>query len=105
MNGKTLITLPWPRSIPVGGKVLTVKQVKNLIRDEGACGTCCMNRLEICIDADMLPINKTEAFCHEQFEAFNKTWLAGTLSHEDITRLGEAMTQSLCGMGIEIDWT
>lgn len=37
MMGKTPIIIPWPREIPVGGKMLTVKQVKNLVRDEAAC--------------------------------------------------------------------
>jgi hypothetical protein len=105
MMGKTPIIIPWPREIPVGGKMLTVKQAKNLVRDEAACGTCCWNTLVISIDADLLPINKTEALIHEILEAHNKCWMAETMSHEDITRLGEAMTQSLLGMGIEIDWT
>ena len=97
--------LPWPRTSQVGAKTITVMQVPNLIGTEGNCGSFCMGDLTIRIDAGLLPINKTETFIHEDLEAINKIWLSDSLTHEDINRLGEALTQVLGDMGIEIDWS
>lgn len=42
---------------------------------------------------------------HEIMEAINTIWLADTMSHDDIDRLGEAFYQAMSSMGIEIDWS
>ena len=99
------LILPWPRTTQVGAKTITVMQVPNLIGTEGNCGSFCMGDLTIRIDAGLLPINKTETYFHEVFEADNRIWMSDSLSHEDINRLGEAMTQTFTDMGIEIDWS
>jgi hypothetical protein len=96
--------IPAPTSVQIGGKTLAIKLVPNLILTEGNCGTCCMGAMTIEIDAGLLPDTKTETYLHECFEAINKVWMADSLSHDDIDRLGEALFQVLCELGIEINW-
>jgi hypothetical protein len=98
------VKIPAPTSVQIGGKKLSVKIVPNLILTEGNCGSCCMGSLTIELDAGLPPSTKTETYLHECFEAINKVWMADSLSHDDIDRLGEALFQVLQELGIEIDW-
>ena len=102
---KRPLVVPWPRTVQVGGKIIKVVQVPNLIGTDGLMGAFCMGSLTIEIDAGLLPILKTETYFHEITEAVNKIWFSDTMSHEDINRMGEALTQVWMEMGIEIDWS
>ena len=101
---KRPLIVPRPETVQVGGKIISVKLVKGLQTTQGLCGAFCMATLTIEIDADLLPVLKTETYFHEVVEAYNKVWFSDTMTHEDINRMGEAMYQTWFDMGIEIDW-
>ncbi len=101
---KSPMRLPAPKSVQIGGNTLEVKMVPGLGVKTGDRGTCCLGTREIEIDSSMSSESKTVTLLHEFFEAINTVWMAGSICHDDIDRLGEAMYQVMGDMGIEIDW-
>ena len=98
------ITIPAPETITVGGKTFAVKIDDSETSVRGRDGCCDFLTGAISIASHLPAPWKSSVLIHEIFEAINAIWLAESIDHDDIDRLGEAFYQSLTSMGIEIDW-
>jgi len=101
---KAIHRIPAPTSITVGGKTFQVRIDDAQTVARGRDGCCDPLTESICIASHLPDPWKSSVLIHEIFEAINTIWLAEKMDHDDIDRLGEAFYQSLCSMGIEIDW-
>lgn len=99
------LVLPAPTEITVGGKTFQVRVDDSQTLARGRDGCCDPLTESICIASHLPAPWKSSTLIHEIFEAINTIWLAEKMDHDDIDRLGEAFYQSLCSMGIEIDWS
>ena len=99
-----ITTIPAPKTMPCGGHEVEVRLVQGLAASTGNVGTCCVATNLIEIDDGLDSESKTVTLIHENIELVNTIWRLN-MDHDDIDRLSEAFYQSLCGMGIEIDWS
>ena len=99
------LVLPRPESITIGGKTFEVRVDDSETSARGRDGCCDPITESICIASHLPGPWKSSTLIHEIMEAINTIWLADTMSHDDIDRLGEAFYQAMTSMGIEIDWS
>ena len=98
------LRLPPPESVQMGGHVykVIVDGAQTIAQSRDGC--CDPLTETIAINPYLPPSYKTSTLVHEMFELANMSFMAESMSHEDITRLGEAFSQVLFDFGIEIEW-
>jgi hypothetical protein len=101
---KALHHVPAPKTVTVGGKTFQVRIDDSQTVARGRDGVCDPLTESICICSHLPSAWKSSTYFHEIVEAVNTIWLAESLNHDDIDRLGEAIYQVFSDMGIEIDW-
>ena len=79
--------IPFPKYVRVGGHVIKIKRVPDLIKDEDAFGTWDDGTLTIAIDANLSSSLAWETLWHEVVEAIN-TSIDSKLDHHVIQTTG-----------------
>jgi len=79
--------IPFPKYLRLGGHVVTIKRVPNLIKDEEAFGTWDDGALVICVDSALSTSLAWETLWHEVMEAIN-TSTDSKLDHHVIQTSG-----------------
>jgi len=99
------IVIPAPETVTIGGKTFQVRVDDSETSARARDGCCDPITESICIASHLPGPWKSSTLIHEIMEAINTIWLADTMDHDDIDRLGEAFYQAMTSMGIEIDWS
>lgn len=86
-----------PDSIKIGAYTVKVVYVKNIMMDDGTCGTFNARTMEIAIDPEMCPEFQYGIFMHEVIEAIKEIYHIDALKadHHAIEVLGEALNALL----------
>ena len=103
-RAKKILTLPAPEAVTVGGHTYAIKVDAALTVAQSKDGCCDPLTETIAINPHLPASFKTSTLVHELMEAINMTYMAESMCHDDITRLGEAFAAALADLGIEIDW-
>jgi hypothetical protein len=80
--------------IKIGGIMYEVTKVKNLARDRGCLGECCVNSAEIHLDEELSENLADKVLLHEIIEAINLE-NEMELKHRNITILESSLYQVL----------
>lgn len=92
-----------PKSIKVGGRIYTVKLVKDLWRNTGHKGFITFHAHLIELDTDLPEPDMGVIFFHEVIHAGDKQYGGNTLGEDKTDIISETVYQVLSDMGITFE--